>query len=122
MAASSGVRSRLRALHDLQHATTFSQLVGPPRLRGMTWSRVRSDVCVPQYWQLCSSRLNTFLLLNATRCLKGARTKRFSLMTLGTLKTLLGERSTLPESSTFSATSCINSDTARLTEQTCNGS
>jgi len=56
--------------------------------------------------------------LNATRCLNGARTNRLSLMTLGTLNTLFGERSTVPESSTFSATSCISSDTARLTEQT----
>ena len=39
-------------LHGAQAATTFSQVCGPPRWRGMTWSMVKSRVCFPQYWQV----------------------------------------------------------------------
>ena len=44
----------LRRLQGEQAATTFSQLVIPPRDRGSTWSKVRSPLAL-QYWQQNSS-------------------------------------------------------------------
>ena len=38
--ASDGVRPPLCVLHVRQAQTTFSQVSGPPRLRGITWSRL----------------------------------------------------------------------------------
>jgi len=51
--ASAGVRPPFRTLHRTQAQTMFSQSVRPPRLRGMTWSRLSSPVgnFLPQYWQ-----------------------------------------------------------------------
>jgi hypothetical protein len=40
MRASCGVRPPFFVLHFTQDATTFSQVVSPPRLRGTTWSRL----------------------------------------------------------------------------------
>ena len=40
--ASVGVRLALRVLHGMHEHTMFSHVVGPPRSRGMTWSRFRS--------------------------------------------------------------------------------
>jgi hypothetical protein len=37
--------------------TMFSQVVRPPRERGMTWSKVSSSP-LPQYWQEKASRRN----------------------------------------------------------------
>src|SRR3954471_6529814 len=42
--ACSGVRFALRALHETQARTQFSQVVSPPRERGSTWSMVNSSV------------------------------------------------------------------------------
>ena len=42
MPASCGVRLALRVLHAMHEQTMFSHVVGPPRSRGMTWSRFRS--------------------------------------------------------------------------------
>ncbi len=56
----------LRRLQGEQAATTFSQLVIPPRDRGRTWSKVRSPLA-PQYWQQNSSRRKRLKRVNATR-------------------------------------------------------
>ena len=53
-------------LHFEQAATTFSQLVTPPRARGTTWSKVNSPFA-PQYWQQNSSRKNRLNRVKATR-------------------------------------------------------
>ena len=42
-------------LQGPQEATTFSQVVRPPRERGTMWSKVRWSRS-PQYWQVNSSR------------------------------------------------------------------
>ncbi len=57
----------LRRLQQAQAVTTFSHVVRPPRLRGITWSKVRSWVGKrsPQYWQLNASRRNTLNLVKA---------------------------------------------------------
>src|SRR5947207_2150852 len=59
MPASSGVRFPFRTLQGRQAQTTFSQLEGPFRERGTTWSRESSDVewRLPQYWQRFPSRM-----------------------------------------------------------------
>lgn len=59
--ASSGVRFPFLTLQWLQAVTKFSQLSDPPRLRGRTWSRVKSDL-TPQYWHVWLSLFITFLL------------------------------------------------------------
>src|ERR1700676_4958407 len=48
--ASRGVRPPLESLHGAQAVTMFSQVLRPPRERGVTWSKVRSSP-EPQYWQ-----------------------------------------------------------------------
>ena len=55
MAASRGVRPPLARLQRAQAVTMFSQVVRPPRERGVTWSKVRSSP-PPQYWQVKASR------------------------------------------------------------------
>src|SRR5438046_438837 len=40
--ASCGVRLAFLVLQEMQEQTMFSQVVGPPRSRGITWSRFRS--------------------------------------------------------------------------------
>ena len=58
MWACAGVRPPFLTLHFRQQQTRFSQLVSPPCDRGITWSRLRSDVLnlPPQYWQRLRSR------------------------------------------------------------------
>src|SRR5688500_20334245 len=58
MPASDGVRLALRVLQRMQEHTMFSQVVGPPRSRGTTWSRFKSlrSKSFPQYWQRFLSR------------------------------------------------------------------
>ena len=75
-----GVRLPLRRLQGEQAATTFSQVVWPPLLRGMMWSKVRSS-CAPQYWQAKRSRRKTLNRVKAG-CVVGL-TKDFSETTLG---------------------------------------
>src|SRR5258708_31760693 len=58
MRACCGVRLPLRRLQGEHAATTFSQVVWPPLLRGMMWSKVRSS-SAEQYWQTKRSRRNT---------------------------------------------------------------
>ena len=53
----SGSCEPFRRLQGPQEATTFSQVVRPPRERGTTWSKVRWSR-LPQYWQVNSSRRN----------------------------------------------------------------
>src|SRR4051794_41788593 len=59
MPATLGRRSPLRRLHGAQHVTMLSQVDGPPRERGTTWSRVRVPRTPPQYWQGQLSRADT---------------------------------------------------------------
>ena len=65
MPASCGSRSSLRVLQRRQAATTFSQVWGPPLLRGMTWSRF--SAADPQYWHREPSRAKTVRRFTATR-------------------------------------------------------
>ena len=52
----------------------FSQSLGPPRLRGITWSTVRWEV-VPQYWHVQESRANTARrVMRRRRWSRGMRT------------------------------------------------
>ena len=64
-----GRRDPLRRLQPPHAVTTFSHVVRPPRLRGITWSNVRSGVGnrSPQYWQWKASRRNTLNRVNAGR-------------------------------------------------------
>src|SRR5471030_2554200 len=55
MPASCGVRPPFIRLQRAQAVTMFSQVVRPPRERGVTWSKVRSSP-EPQYWQEKPSR------------------------------------------------------------------
>lgn len=54
MRASWGVRPPFFVLQSRHEQTTFSQLVAPPRLRGITWSTLSllTGSVKPQYWQL----------------------------------------------------------------------
>ena len=67
-------------LHGEQAATTFSQVVWPPLLRGMMWSKVRSSFAV-QYWQAKRSRRKTLNRVKAG-CVLGL-TNDFNETTLG---------------------------------------
>ena len=51
-------------LQGAQAATTFAQVVWPPRERGTTWSKVRSS-SAPQYWHWKRSRRNTLKRVKA---------------------------------------------------------
>src|SRR6185369_6368226 len=66
--ASCGERFALRELHSMQEHTMFSHVVGPPRSRGMTWSRFRSfrSNTSPQYWQVFLSRSKMLCRVNFT--------------------------------------------------------
>src|SRR3954471_5813555 len=57
--ATLGSRSPLRRLQGAQHVTMLSQVEGPPRDRGITWSSVRVPRTWPQYWHVQLSRANT---------------------------------------------------------------
>src|SRR4051794_41359725 len=59
MPATLGSRSPLRRLHGAQQVTMLSQVDGPPRERGITWSSVRVPRTPPQYWQVQLSRAKT---------------------------------------------------------------
>ncbi len=52
-----GVRPPFFMLHGAQAVRMFSQVVLPPRRRGITWSKVRW-LGLPQYWQVKRSRRN----------------------------------------------------------------
>ena len=86
------MRLPLNRLHGPQAVTTFSQLVRPPRERGITWSKVSSWVenSSPQYWQLKRSRRNTLKRVKAGR--RAAGTYCFSEITLGSRISKVGER------------------------------
>ena len=58
---------------------------GPPRSRGMTWSRFRSfrSNCRPQYWQVLRSRSKMLWRVNLTSFL-GSRSNKSKRMTRGT--------------------------------------
>ncbi len=81
----------LRRLQGPQAVTTFSQVVRPPRLRGMTWSKVRSWVGfgLPQYWQAKLSRRKTLKRVKAGR--RAAGMYSFNAMTLGRRMVMRGE-------------------------------
>src|SRR5271156_4251443 len=66
--ASCGVRLALRVLHSMHEHTMFSQVVGPPRSRGTTWSRFKSlrSKTSPQYWQVFLSRSKILCRVNFT--------------------------------------------------------
>src|SRR2546423_11656188 len=66
--ASCGVRLALSVLHSMHEQTIFSQVVGPPRSRGTTWSRLRSfrSHVVPQYWHVFLSRSKMLWRVNFT--------------------------------------------------------
>ena len=55
-------------LHSMQEQTMFSHVVGPPRSRGMTWSRFKSlrSKTSPQYWQVFLSRSKMLCRVNLT--------------------------------------------------------
>src|SRR5882762_2647899 len=85
MPASLGVRLDLRVLQVMQEQTMFSHVVGPPRSRGMTWSRFKSvrSKTSPQYWQVFLSRSKTLCRVNFTSFF-GSRSKSSSTITRGT--------------------------------------
>ena len=64
MPASVGVRSALRPLQSRHAATRFSRVLCPPRARGTTCSSSNSLLknFLPQYWQMCPSRMRMFFL------------------------------------------------------------
>src|SRR3984957_382293 len=80
MWASRGVRPPLPRLQRAQAVTMFSQVVRPPRERGVTWSNVSSSDEL-QYWQVKESRRNTLNLVNAGG--RSCATYCFSETTLG---------------------------------------
>src|SRR3954452_17563376 len=84
----------LRRLHGPQAAQTFSQVVRPPRLRGTTWSKVRSWVgrLSPQYWHSKRSRRKTLNRVKAGR--RAAGMYSFSAITLGSRIDSVGECTT----------------------------
>src|SRR5262245_29960887 len=63
-----GVRPPLRTLQLTQAQTMLSQVLWPPWLRGMTWSRLSSVVGYfrPQYWHWLLSRAKMLRRLNFT--------------------------------------------------------
>src|SRR6185295_19856198 len=65
-----GVRPPLRTLQSTHEQTMLSQVVPPPWLRGITWSRLSSLVgnFFPQYWHWLWSRAKMFRRLNFTVC------------------------------------------------------
>ena len=69
----------------------MSQVVRPPRLRGITWSKVRSWVgrFSPQYWHSKRSRRKTLKRVKAGR--RAAGMYSFSAMTLGSRIDRVGE-------------------------------
>ena len=71
MFACRGVRPPLRTLQSTHAQTMLSQVVPPPWLRGITWSRLSSVVgnFFPQYWHWLWSRAKMFRRLNFTVCL-----------------------------------------------------
>src|SRR5919199_4090215 len=81
----------LRKLQGPQAVQTFSQVVRPPRLRGTTWSKVRSCVgrLSPQYWHSKRSRRNTLNRVKAGR--RAAGMYSFSAITLGRRMDRVGE-------------------------------
>src|SRR6185436_18710321 len=83
--ASWGVWFAFFVLHSIQEQTMFSQVVGPPRSRGITWSRFRSlrSQVLPQYWHVFLSRSKMLCRVNFTSFL-GRRSKRRRTMTRGT--------------------------------------
>src|SRR5690242_5714895 len=87
-------RSSLRALQARQDATTFSQVWGPPRERGTTWSRF--SACPLQYWHRCPSRANTARRDSGAAARYGTRTKWTSLITDGTGTDRRSERNSAP--------------------------
>src|SRR5689334_7093773 len=101
--ASAGVRAPLRRLQGAHEVTMLSQLEGPPRLRGITWSTVRW-VVVPQYWQVQESRANTARRVMRQRALsRVTRTYVTSRITTGRGKVQLSERRRRSPRSTSSA-------------------
>src|SRR5471032_1742974 len=83
--ASCGVRLAFCVLHSMQEQTMFSQVVGPPRSRGVTWSRFKSfrSNTSPQYWQVFLSRSKMLCRVNLTSFF-GIRSYMSSRMTRGT--------------------------------------
>src|SRR5271163_1060721 len=94
MPLSCGRRLPFRRLQVEQAVTTLSQVVRPPRDRGMTWSKVSS--CEGngslQYWQTKRSRRNTLNRVKAGR--RAAGIYSLSEMTLGSRISKLGLRTT----------------------------
>src|SRR5664280_167314 len=84
MPASCGVRLALSVLHSMHEHTMFSQTVGPPRSRGVTWSRFRSlrSKLLPQYWHVFLSRSKMLCRVNFTSFL-GTRSNTTSRITRG---------------------------------------
>src|SRR5439155_6388346 len=111
--ASSSSRFPLRRLHLRQAATTFVQVVSPPRDRGSTWSTVRRSPRRLQYWHAYPSRRRMFFLLKATRSRNGLRMYTPSRMTAGSANVTDGDRITRGEASTGSAFPARRSVTAR---------
>src|SRR5262249_36354479 len=70
MCACLGVRPPLRTLQPTQAQTTFSQVLWPPWLRGVTWSRLSSVVgnLRPQYWHWLLSRAKMLRRCDFTLC------------------------------------------------------
>src|SRR5690242_8697390 len=87
MPISAGIAPPFLRLQGEQAATTFSQVVWPPRERGTRWSKVRSSR-EPQYWQEKRSRRKTLNRVKAG-CVEGF-TKFFSDTTLGSFISRLG--------------------------------
>src|SRR5215510_3154992 len=105
-------------LHGEQAATTFTQVVWPPRERGSRWSKVRSSR-EPQYWQLNLSRRNTLKRVKAG-CVAGF-TKVLSETTLGSFISRLGLRSAGSDSATMFSRSRKTALMARCQNHTDSG-
>src|ERR1700722_10759694 len=94
MPLSCGRRLPFRRLQSEQAGTTLTQVVRPPRERGMTWSKVSScdGKGSLQYWQTNRSRRKTLNLVKAGR--RAAGMYSLSEMTLGSRISKLGLRTT----------------------------
>src|SRR5690606_2526032 len=91
MCASCGSRLALRELHLMHEHTMFSQVVLPPRSRGITWSRFNSSVGRrrAQYWHVFLSRSNTLPRVSFSS-FEGSLSNHVSRITRGSRITVRG--------------------------------
>ena len=121
MFASLRGRPPLRWLQVAHAVTIFCHECRPPRCLGTTWSIVRFEFLLPQYWQVKLSLRKISRRVNFT-CGRGRWTICWSLMTEGRGKEFWLVRITPRPFITIIALSPNNRPTARFIPQTLMGS